>query len=170
MTSFDYMELIVVNKDDPTSYDIQQEQFHRMIQLMIVNKHYKMFQVDTQEYIYGTVHMFKNICNGEVQEVKVYNMVPIHFASDNGLLTVKYERQKLSSVTFPSVTEIDMVKLYRRLIFRVNNKIYVNFQIEKTDTEAFVRKVYVNFNNSHDTDVSDSTKILEQVVAVLQSL
>jgi hypothetical protein len=164
---FDYMEIVFCNTKDANSYDIPEDQFMDMM-FKMKKANYKYFQTDSQDYIKGNKHMKKKIVAGEVQEVKVYNISPLYIINENKYIKVAYEKQKLSSIMFPSIDDVDTFVVTRKLIFRVNNKVYVNFQLQRTPgSDKIIRKVYINFNNSRDTDIEEVNKQLDELITLI---
>lgn len=132
----------------------------------------KSFVVDTKEYVYKNLRMIRKINDQNlVEETKVYQMnaMEIH---DDPLKTyrmVLYDRKKLSVVAFPSSKSYDDIIKKRKTVFRVNNKIYVNFEKEFSEKDSNVyHKVYMNFNNNKDTDIKDSIAVLQNILNTLQ--
>ena len=158
---YDYLE-VVITKDNNT-YDVSPELFEKILQTFAQTcKTYKYFQSDYKEYIYRNTHMIKKIENDTVTETKVYMYRPVFINNINNTKYIFYERKKISSINFPSKKEYDTVIYKRKMIFRINNKIYVNFQQEifPEDSDKIYHKIFINFNNHKDSDLTEtSTKI-----------
>lgn len=171
-TPFDYMEVVLCPPKDETqnaairSYDIDDEQFNGCLKKMKAFQYanqYKCFTVDTKEYYHRNLHLIKKIKDNVVEETKVYQVSPIDYIDCPGNRVITYDKKKLSTVVFPSTQKYDMIKYKRKLIFRINNKIYVNFQQEK-DGEKLSKKIYINFNNNKDTNIKDSFITIKKLI------
>ena len=164
--NFDYMEVIFVKGSTPfgVTYDIQEDEFNMYLSKMRQYQQYKFFQVDTKEYYHRNLVLIKKIKDGTIEETKVYQQTPLHVIDLNHFRVVSFEKKKLSTIAFPSSKTYDDIKHKRKLIFRVNNKIYINFQQELDGSNKMSRKVYINFNNNKDTDVKDSVSTIKHLM------
>lgn len=171
--NYDYLEIILITEED--NYDIPENTFNDLLCKLKsdTNSSYKYFQCDTKEYHNRQMLLLKKIKDNDVIETKAYQMklVDVHdtIVCQQKLRILKNEKKKVSTIIFPSAKQYDNIVFKRRLIFRVNNKVYINFQIEKIaeDGSNVRRKIYINFNNSKDTDMND---ISDNINAVLTTL
>lgn len=170
-TQFEYMEVILCPEDckNITSngcsrcYNISDDEFSRYLSNMRMQMQYKYFTVDTKEYYHRNLQLVKKLKGNAVEETKVYQMTPINILDFKNFRIVIYDKKKLSTVAFPSSQRYDFIKYKRKLIFRVNNKIYVNFQQEK-DGEILSKKIYINFNNNKDTNIKDVCNLIKKLI------
>jgi hypothetical protein len=177
---FDYMEIVLKTPETfphnisirdcvINSYHIDTDVFLSIMKKMKTSQ-YKYFQHDIYEKRIGNLVLSHKISNNTVVETKVYNICPLNVQESDRFTTIIMEKQKLSSIMFPSITDIDEEKYKRKLVFRVNNKVYVNFQQEfvpgSTNTH---NKIYINFNNTKNTDMKETLHIIENLKAVLTS-
>lgn len=173
---FDYLEVIVMNDDN--TYNMSEDKFNMMLtRLKKDNKsNFKYFQCDTKEYYNRNMILIKKNKDGDIIETKAYQVKTINVdildnmgIEDNKLCVLKQERKKVSTIIFPSSKVYDNIVYKRKLIFRVNNKIYINFQIEQLPDypSETRRKVYINFNNSKDTDIKD---VIDNINNILNDL
>jgi hypothetical protein len=165
---FDYLEVVLMHPDRPNSYDIPEEQFIDLINKF--KKRQKGFQQFTKEYVYNDMHLIKKIENNDVVESKVYKQKAIEIQNvENGKFRmVFYEKKKLPVIAFQSTSNIHNTVYKRKLIFRVTNKLFINFQLEMHDTELS-RKIYINFNNSKDADHKDIEQKITHFMDILAS-
>lgn len=171
---YDYLEIIMMM--DENTYDIPEEQFNTMLsRLKKDNKsNFKYFQCDTKEYYNRNMVLIKKNKDGDIIETKAYQIKTIDVNNidvpgGNKVCVLKQERKKVSTIIFPSSKTYDNIVYKRKLIFRVNNKIYLNFQMEHLPEYPGVtrRKVYINFNNSKDTDIKDVIDIINNILCDL---
>lgn len=163
---FDYLEILLVQhigNSDSVKYDIPEPDFNSYLQ-RLKSTPYKYFQTDSQECAQGNLFLVKKIENNAVTESKAYQVNPLEIIdSVPGFRIVAYEKKKLATIAFQSTKSLDHVKHKRKLIFRVNNRIYINFQYEYCEGEVH-RKIFVNFNNSKDADQKESFNIIQGIL------
>jgi hypothetical protein len=168
-TPFDYLEVIFTPIPTQTktgigrSYSVSPQDFNMYLGKMKRWPQLKCFQADSKEYDHRDLQLVKKIKDNEVQESKVYQTTPVAVIDEPSYRVIAFEKKKLSTVVFPSSKTYDQIKYKRKLIFRVNNKIYINFQQELMNEEVF-HKIYINFNNNKDTDIKDSLATITQYV------
>lgn len=164
--NFDYLEVLFCRDG---VYDMSEERFNALLSKM-KRIHSKCFQVDLKEYIHRNLRMIKKITeNNEVEETKVYQISCMEVKDDphNNYRVISSSRKKLSPVAFPSSMSYDDIQKKRRTVFRINNKIYVNFDKEvslKLGDNTPRQKVFINFNNNKDTDIKDSLNVIKQLI------
>ena len=168
-TPFDYLEVVFIPDINSTtigrSYDVSAQDFNMYLGKMKRWSNLKCFQADSKEYDHRDLQLVKKIKDNEVQESKVYQTTPIAIIDEDCYRVIAFEKKKLSTVVFPSSKTYDQIKYKRKLIFRVNNKIYINFQQEYiTGNENVFRKIYINFNNNKDTDIKDNFNTIKQYI------
>lgn len=167
--SFDYLEVVFTgaSPDHKTSQKpfVSQQLFDKMLARM---QDARAFQSDHKEYILENLTMTKKIEDGAVTETKVYQMYPVAIQDHPGFRVIFYHKKKLTTIAFPSTKTFDDVKYKRRLTFRINNRVYVNFQIEKHEhAQPTYPKVYINFNSSKDADLKESVAAINTIIQKL---
>lgn len=165
-TNFDYMEVILCTND---VYDVSEPIFNETLS-KVKRTYNKCFQVDLKEYLHRNLRMIKKINEDNiVEETKVYEGSCIEIIDDpsNKYRVVTSYRKKLSPVAFPSSMIYDDIIKKRRTVFRINNKIYVNFEKEismKHPNAQVHNKIFINFNNNKDTDIKESLHFIKQLL------
>lgn len=167
--SFDYLEVVFTGTaPDPQNPSqkplVSQQVFDKMLARM---QDARAFQSDHKEYILENLTMTKKIEDGTVKETKVYQAYPVAIQDHPGFRVIFYHKKKLTTIAFPSTKTFDDVKYKRRLTYRINNRVYVNFQIEKHEhakpTPTYPR-VYINFNSSKDADLKESVAAINTII------
>lgn len=127
-------------------------------------KDFKFFQREYKEYTYDDL-----CCQAHTNdEVKVFKISNIKAIPDNNILKVESHRTKMTLLNFPSTKDIQQISYVKQLIFRVSNRIYINFKVSIDDlTKQKTYSVYVNYN--HDGNV-DTNMINDQLKSVLKVL
>jgi hypothetical protein len=129
---------------------------------------YKYFQKEYKEY-----HQ-KNVCrqsytNDEVRVFKT-NTVQSQSVYDEAFLAVTQYRTKLTLLNFPSSLSIDAVSYVKQLIFRVSNRVYINFKISLDQfTKEKAYTIFINYNHEDNVDLVSVKKQIERVVQWLAS-
>lgn len=194
-----YQEITIVNTKNLEEseiklydYNISQEMFMDM--MTKVKDHplfhgVKYFENDIIETRYMSLqrlqYMTANSTTSayDVTETKVYDIVPI--ACDDSsphYVTIDFERQKMPNVAFASSLNYPQRRALRRLTFRLNNRLYLNFQIERclkrsdsdhrqpsTMMDSVYRKVFLNYNAGKDSDEKEARSLIHAIMDLLVS-
>jgi hypothetical protein len=128
---------------------IHREQFYNlMYRMMDTNNRYHQKQYS--EKIIGDIS-YQNYKN---EETSVYNFQTntIESISDK-LFAIAQTKNKLSILSVPSTFNIYSENVIKKMIFRISNRVFVNFENGMTDNEKYY-KVYINYNHDKDVDVN----------------
>ena len=130
----------------------------QMAQANILNT-YKFFQKEYKEYIYSDVivHNYKNL------ETRVIRCVPQIVLHNNKSLLMGYIKSKLTFLNVPSTINIYEINYVRKLIFRVSNRIFINFQTSISEQGDKTYMVYINYNHDNNIDPERITNTLQKV-------
>ena len=150
-SSFNYLEIdILKNNDDTYDENIinvnwSKTDFVSLLNKLInSNKFKKPFEKQYRVLKYLDLIYIKNISDNK------YNLYSLSFIDkeiEDNLLYIKYRKNNLAIFQFPSTDKINDDFYLNRIIFKITNLIYLNFEImKKNDIEIFYR-VYINFNN-----------------------
>lgn len=168
---FDYIEFTLCEEreeGDARKTDIHEDAFARYMEKARACVASKPFQVDHKEYIYGNLHLTRKVQDESCVETKAYQLAVKQVEDRETYRAVYYERKKLAATSFPSTMDTHMTTYKRRLIFRINNRIYLNFQHYWHDDAALFRKVYINYNISKDVDfkadMADIHALISQIM------
>lgn len=128
------------------------------------NLNLKPFQKEYKEYIYDDVivHNYKNT------ETHVFRHTPICVqpATSAGLL-IGYQKNKLTFLNVPSTRNIYDIQYVKKLIFRVNNRIFVNFQSSVNLNQEKTYTVYINYNHENNIEQDSVQNNIESLMKVL---
>lgn len=101
-------------------------------------------------------------------EIKVYskNINSIFTQKENNLLHLKQTKGKKPFHVFPSSMNINEIFLTKRLIFRVNNRIYLNFDVVKCEkTGQILYKSFINFNCDSGVDIENANLLINSLIS-----
>lgn len=161
--SFDSLEVLYIINDNEGTYDVPLNKYNEIMS-RVKRLHFKSFTVDTKEYSYRDLTLIRKLDDQQdCVETKVYQTAPIYIWESPNVQWIFSNKKKLTPVAFPSTRNHDMITHKKRTSFRVNNRIYINFEQEKTDEQVF-HKIYLNFNNGKDTDIKECMDAIAKLV------
>ena len=79
-------------------------------------------------------------------------------------ILIKYQKENIPPVNFPSTNIIHDMYYINKIIFKVSNRIYINFEVKKKIKEGnseIFRRIYINLNN--DKKNLDNSSINEKL-------
>lgn len=123
---------------------------------------YKCFQKDCKQYVSGNL-IYENFNN---EDVKVYKTEIKNIKINSEYIISFYNKSKLTVLNFESSTNINDINYIRKLIFRVSNRIYINFEIKKKNNNL-VYNIYINYNHDDTVDLSLINDSLENIIKTL---
>lgn len=150
---------------DVFEHSLEKDLFDRLIS-MLSRKYERAFEHDFMETVKGDTVLVRKFEDGNIVETRVNNIQvldqwfdAIADSATNALNIMIYDKKKVPVIMFPSTSSVHSVKYIRRLIFRINNRVYVNLQEEKfcDSLNDIYFRAYVNINYSEGIDNSDIT-------------
>jgi hypothetical protein len=166
-----YYEIIIADKkevltDIITKFNvgISEKQFYD-IMYKIDGKKYKYFQREYKEYFNKDL-----VCQCFLNDdVKVHRKVPINIDENiQNNIIVAYNKNKLTLVNFPSTKNLHKISYVKKMIFRVSNRIYINFKISidsETKNKNYV--IYVNYNHDDNIDFNIISRNIKEILDML---
>jgi hypothetical protein len=153
-SSVNYIEIILKNI---SSEDIFYEKMSRLS-----NENYKYFQKEYKQYISENMY-YQNLNNEDVSvfksECKQVDEYPKYMIAYN-------TRTKLSLMNFASSIKINSISYVRKLIFRITNRIYINFEVKKyNDNLSYL--IYINYNHDTSVDIEVINKELYNILKLI---
>jgi|TARA_Y100000389_G_scaffold36878_1_gene31311 hypothetical protein len=83
-------------------------------------------------------------------------------------ILIKYQKENIPPVNFPSTNIIHDMYYINKIIFKVSNRIYINFEVKKKIKEGnseIFRRIYINLNNDKkNLDNSSINEKLEETI------
>lgn len=155
---------IYINQGKGYEVGLSPETFRELLSCLArSNTEYKFFQKEYKEYTYGDiiVHNYKNT------ETRVFKHTPVTIQELDNKMLLGYHRSKLTFLSVPSTKNIHDMKYIKKLIFRVNNRIFINFQIALDVDGKKVYTVYVNYNHESNIDPEETEKLLNDIMSII---
>lgn len=171
-----YVEYIILPNNikpdvDTVSYDYPSDKFNEMMGKMVYknNKYYerKVKQYVKDDLYYEVVLDHKD----EIADIRSYvkTAMSYDFPKPN-VIKLSYQKHKKPIHAFSSSCDMNEVCYYRRLTFRVSNRVFVNFEIGMgVDDKTSFRKIYINGNFDSNVDSDFVTAEIEQYATLLSS-
>lgn len=127
------------------------------------NLNLKPFQKEYKEYIYDDVivHNYKNT------ETHIFRHTPICVQPSATTVLIGYQKNKLTFLNVPSTRNIYDIQYVKKLIFRVNNRIFVNFQSSVNLNQEKTYTVYINYNHENNIEQDSVQNNIESLMKVL---
>jgi len=143
-----YYEIYFV--DGPSNNDIYSKSDFYAILGKVKDMSYKFFKKQYKQYIHENVivHNYDN------DEIKVQKKVLLDRTYINNTLTLAFQKTKQSMLNVSSTKNIYDIKYVKKLTFRVNNWIYINFEISSShDMDHLDHTAYINYNHDEKVDL-----------------
>ena len=166
-----YMEFVLLSKEINNleySYDIDQSIFTTSMKAISKKFHIKYFVKKVKRYRINDMHM--EVDRDTESETKIFRMTNISscIAGDK-LLCVGFLREKMPYHMFPCTMNIDEVCYIQRLTFRLHNRLFLNYEIQKYDDDRQIYKIYLNYNHDKASEMSlimdTTTQYVTQLLA-----
>lgn len=141
---------------------LDRQQFYNLMYKMM-DTNYRYHQKQYKEAFIGDV-CYQNYKN---EEMSIYNLQTNTIESiTDKLCAIGQTKSKLSILSVPSTLNIYSENIVKRLIFKVSNRVFVNFENGMTDKEKYY-KVFINYNHDKDVDVNI---VIKQIKDALDKL
>jgi hypothetical protein len=149
---------------DMQSFDtsISKDAFYTLMYKMM-DTNYKYNHKQYRELVIGDVqyHNYKN------EEISVFSVSTDDVkAIDNKFCMLAHHKNKLSILSLPSSLKVYNDNVVRKMIFRISNRVFVNFEHGMTGEEKYY-KVYVNYNHDSGVDVNNAIDIIKKTLVML---
>lgn len=120
-----------------------------------------------KKYIKKEFKVYKNkdliLENYENKCIKVYKLKSVkHEVQSKKILKLEYEKQKENYHTFPCTSNLDSVYHVKRITFKINDCIFLNFDSEIYSEKESVHKIFINYNIDINKDSTFFEKELEK--------
>lgn len=141
---------------------IDKDTFYNLMYKMM-DTPYKYNHKQYRELIVGDVqyHNHKN------EEVSVFSVTTNAVENiENRFCMLVQQKNKHSILSLPSSKHIYNDNVVRKMIFRISNRVFVNFEHGMTDCNKYY-KIYVNYNHDNGVDINNSIDTIKKVLMLL---
>lgn len=161
------------NQDAVISHNVPHDIF---IQLMKNMKKANLhgFQKHYKEYVYR--NLYYEHSQTETTNIHLYKkeIKVIECGLHDSLCVMASQRDKISYHIFPSTNKIPSVAYVSKATFKINNRIFINFEskkytstIDEEDVGETYNKIYINYNHDENVDVQKSVENIDKALKAL---
>lgn len=168
-TYSNYFELVLCDSKKISLNDIElyntsfdREKFYS-IMYKLMDTNYKYYQKQYKEVMIGDV-CYQNFKNEEISIYTVHTNELSYVAPF--VCAIAQTKNKQTILSVPSSLNIYSENVIKRLIFRVSNRVFVNFENGITDDKKYY-KIFINYNHDKDVDVNVAIKHINDVLSML---
>lgn len=131
-------------------------------QLHAAKTDFKFYQKEYKQYVYNDiiVHNYKNT------ETRVMKLNTLGVYNNAKSVMMGYSKNKLTFLNVPSTKNIYELSYVKRLIFRVSNRIFINFQTNLMEDGDMVYTVYINYNHESNIDPEGVQSSLKKILNI----
>lgn len=167
------------NLDKINNFDLNltEDRFKYILNTFIKETELKPFQKKFIIYLNKDkeLHYLKNENKYNVFQKNLINLEILKNNFNN--IFIKYDKKDLPIINFSSTYQInDFIDtiILNKLIFKLNNRIYINFEISthKHNINNFLYKIYFNFNNNtiKSIDYDSNFKIIKKYMNIINNI
>ncbi len=184
--NFNYLEIDFLNYNEDTAevheniIDVnwQKTDFINFLdKIMKSNKSFGLknnvpFEKQFRVLKYQSLNYVKNLSDNKINlfSLSLVDGIDKDFIKKN-MVCIKYKKENMAIFQFPSTSNLNDAYYLNRIIFKITNLIFLNFEImKKNEIEIFYR-VYINFNNDKkNLEYSVIIKNLEDIIVKIKNL
>jgi uncharacterized protein YqgV (UPF0045/DUF77 family) len=156
-----------------TTTNIDTDDFTRLLRNMKkINLH--GFQRQFKEYTYR--NLYYEHTHGDKTNIHLYKkeVRDINTSLSNQLYVMVSQRDKIAYHIFPSTNQIPSISYVSKATFKVNNRVFINFECKKYqedcsdgDTPNVYNKIYINYNHDENVDIQKNVEQIEKALNAL---
>lgn len=161
-----YIELVMI--EDGNSFDISDKIFFRLM-TDIKTSGYNCFQKHYKEYVYRNLFYENNEKNQiKIHKKSLMNNVDIKHKTMKMLI---FNKEKQPYNVFPASRMLHSICYVSRVTFKINNRVYINFEKRKYEGNSDVafNKVYINYNHDDNVDLENIISAIEKSLLLIAS-
>lgn len=191
--SYNYLEINILNKnnvdnvdnvddnnssndysnDDIIDLNWDNERFTKFLSKIINSKKFnKPFEKKFKVIRYFNQNYIINLSDNKYNHYKLF-YVKNNYIKNNikNISSIFYKKSTLPIFQFPSTDNIHDKFFLNKIIFKITNLIYLNFEIMKKNENDIFYRVYINFNNDkHNIDYDTIVKSINETIKNLLCL
>lgn len=171
-SNINYFELIILDNienklENVIDVNWRKCNFDKLI-ISLVNKEYKFFKKNYDIYRYQ--NMEYHIANEQDKSmVFISNLIDKYVYKR--VVYHGYVKHNIPTHMFPSTQNIHDKFLVTKYTVKINNRIYLNFEIKKNMQKDDVSySVNINYNHSNNVDLNNNLQQIKDIINVLQRI
>ena len=167
--SINYIEIIFKEKNsNENNINWTKENFDKLI-VDLVNKNYNCFRKKYDVYRYQNLDYILNEDSQEKIMVYSSNLIDCLHDKDSSVIYHGIIKNNIPIYLFPSTKNIHDKSTVTRISFKINNRIYINFEIQRKN-ELTYYKVYINYNHNSKVDLISNLSKLSEYLIIMNKL
>ena len=168
-----YLEIIFINdfnvnakETNVINIGISQKMFEDLLRKAKHTLNTKPFNRNYKVYVRDNLYLESE----KDSEIKVYQKDGLALEKGQDYIGAFYFKNKLPMHNFPSTTKFHSIYYVDSTIFRIHNRVFLNFEAqyypENTENQ-FIYKVFINYN--HDENIEEKT-IIDKINSGIKAL
>lgn len=159
-----YLEFYLLNENNENNENlvdisIDENKMNNILKHILKRKKYIKKEFKVYKYKDMTLENYDNKC------IKVYKLNPVkHQFQYKQILKLEYEKQKENYHTFPCTSNLNSVYHVKRITFKMNDSIFLNFDSEIYSEKVSIHKIFINYNIDYNKDSTFFEKELETII------
>lgn len=146
--------------DTTVTKEMFQKYYH-----ILKRKNMKCFKKQYKEYVYSDV-----VHQNYVDEIKIFRCIPKYMTECGTYIEYAFQKQKLSLANVPSNTSVNVISYVKAYIFRITNRIYVNFHMKYSNIDnSTTYTIFVNYNHDNNVCETGIKKQIESIINVIKN-
>jgi hypothetical protein len=160
-----YVEIYLINNNINNIVDtsINKDLFYKILN-KFKSDNFKFFQKEYKQYTLSNIY-YENYNN---EDVKVTKKICNNVNISKKFMTVFYNKNKLTMLNLPSTVKVNDISYIQKLTFRINNRIYLNFQSKKNNNTIHY-SIYINYNHDDNVDTNITNNIIKPILQKLDT-
>jgi hypothetical protein len=157
-----YIEFILTNFPYPDgnkiNVSLSQKRFEELLKKVKSNGNQKAYHKSFKVYVRDNLYLEAE----KDSEIRVYEKDPVSLSNQSRYLVARYKKLRVPMHTFPSTMKIHTVYHSDLTIFRMHNRVFLNFEVQYYPSlEAFVYKIFINYNHDQNAEQSNITEKIQ---------
>lgn len=165
-----YIEIVFFNKKyNEFVFDIDHSTSRCQFILSKLSQLYpdnKTFKKHYTKYLYDTLELTKSNADNMIS---VHNLELLdHTSYKDSVLVNYYDKQILPTHRFPSTTSLKDIIDCKKVVMKIKNNIYFNFDSLEYSDKTICNHMYININYNKSTDFELINNIVHELMSKLE--
>lgn len=151
------------------SYNLTKEELERKMRPLLA-RNIKFYERKVKQYVKDNLYYEVVLDHkDEISDIRSYVKSAVDYDVRDGMVKVAYNKSKKPIHTFSSSYDMHDISYIRRLTFRINNRIFINFDFAcNVDGEQY-NKVFMNANIDQNVDYEYIQTEMKQYLEIMMS-